>query len=235
MALRALARAALALAALAACSSPPDTPAAASRSTTSSVVRASGPNGPPARTTIDLDPIWAEVPSPDTSCLVVDVDGEPGFERNADLPVIPASTIKLFVAATAPEDPRVERILVDSDNDAARALVAEHGLPTWPGVVALDATGPDRGNRVTCRALVDVLEANPDLPLAVAGRTGTLRARMGDIAGRISGKTGSIRGVEALAGRTDDGRTFAVVLNDLPDADTGRRIIDTLGATLVGP
>ena len=162
------------------------------------------------------------------------VDG--AYERNADLPVIPASTIKLFVAALAPDDPRVEPMLVDSDNDAAEALVAEHGPPSWPGVVANDATGHDRANRVTCRALVDVLRAHPDLPLAVAGETGTLRDRMPPTAaGRLSGKTGSIRGVEALAGRTDDGRVFAIVLNDLPDAETGRRIVDALGATLVGP
>jgi D-alanyl-D-alanine carboxypeptidase len=185
----------------------------------------------PARTTLDLDPIWASVPSPASSCLVV--DGE--YERNPDLPVIPASTIKLFVASLAPEDPRVEPMLVDSDNDAARALVAEHGAPSWPGVVAKDATGHDRGNRVTCRALVDVLKAHPGLPLAVAGETGTLRDRMLEVTGRISGKTGSIRGVEALAGRTADGDVFAMVLNDLVDAEEGKRTIGRLAASLVQP
>ena len=177
----------------------------------------------------DADDIWGTVPSPDTSCLVV--DGV--VEHNADLPVVPASTIKLFVAAMAPSDPRVEPMLVDSDNDAATALVAEHGLPSWPGVVAHDATGHDRRNRVTCRALVDVLREHPDLPLAIAGRTGTLRDRMRDVAGLVRGKTGSLRGVEALAGRTEEGRVFAIVLNDLPSPDAGRRVVDALGATLV--
>ncbi|HYD10696.1 MAG TPA: D-alanyl-D-alanine carboxypeptidase [Acidimicrobiales bacterium] len=171
----------------------------------------------------------ADAPSPDTSCVLV----AGGFEHNADLPVIPASTIKLFVAATAPEDERVERVLVDSDNDAARAMVVDHGLPSWPGVLARDATGHDRGNRVTCRALVDVLLAHPNLPLAVAGERGTLRDRLADVAGRVQAKTGSIRGVEALAGRTDDGRTFAVVLNDLASAEEGRRIVDAIAARLV--
>ena len=39
----------------------------------------------------------------DRSCVAVSVDGEPVGSRNADLPVIPASTQKLLVAATALE------------------------------------------------------------------------------------------------------------------------------------
>jgi len=171
------------------------------------------------------------VPSPATSCLVV----EGTFERNADVPVIPASTLKLVVAAAAPEDDRVEAILVDSDNDAARALVEELGgveAIARPGVVALDATGHDRGNRATCAVLVEILVEHPDLPLAVAGRTGTLADRLVVATDRLRAKTGSISGVEALAGFVDD-RAFALVLNDLPDVESGRRVQEALAATLV--
>ena len=40
----------------------------------------------------------------DRSCVAVSVDGEPVASKNADLPVIPASTQKLFVASVALEE-----------------------------------------------------------------------------------------------------------------------------------
>ena len=162
--------------------------------------------------------------------------------------MVPASTTKLLVAAAAPDpsDERVARMLRDSDNEAARSLFAElddvvgalaqRGLPV-DGVVVADGTGHDRANRVTCRLLVAVLDRDGRelaAALPVAGRTGTLADRFvgTPVEGRLRAKTGSIRGVAALAGLA--GRlAFAYVVNDV-DAATGRQLQDELGHVLVG-
>jgi D-alanyl-D-alanine carboxypeptidase len=173
---------------------------------------------------------WSEVPSPDTSCFVaVDADGDFVIDHNADVPVIPASTIKLLPASLAPDDQRVVPMLRHSDNDAARSLVDDLGgvdavrdallAQSRPmnGVVIADATGHDRADRVTCRLLVSVLTTVPLRDaLAEPGQPGTMQARYLDHAGRLHAKTGSIRGVASLAGYADD-LTFAAILN--ADAD----------------
>lgn len=97
------------------------------------------------------------------------------------------------------------------------------------GVSPVDGSGLDLGNRVTCNALVDVLDVTgPDSPLAetlaVAGESGTLRARLVDTpaAGRVRGKTGSLRHVATLAGfvESDDGRTYTfAIMANLPDGE----------------
>ena len=185
-------------------------------------------------TTTDAPPTdaWSSVASPDTSCfVVVNETGDLVIDHNPDVPVIPASTIKLLPASLRPDDERVPRMLRDSDNDAARALVADLGGPgavqealvaasrPMAGVVVADATGHDRTNRVTCRLLVSILTTTPlEDDVAVAGESGTLRDRYVDAAGRLRGKTGSIRGVASLAGYVDD-LTFAAIVNgDAPEA-----------------
>lgn len=160
---------------------------------------------------------------------------------------MPASATKLLVAAAAPDlsDERVARMLRDSDNVAARSLfgepgdvvgvLADRGLPV-DGVVVADGTGHDRSNRVTCRLLVAILDGSEHLEdvLPVAGRSGTLADRFvgTPLEGRLRAKTGSIRGVAALAGHAER-FTFAYVLNDV-DATTGTRLQDELGHLLVG-
>jgi D-alanyl-D-alanine carboxypeptidase len=178
-------------------------------------------------TTAPLVDAWDAVPSPDTSCfVVVDEQGDLVIDHNADVPVKPASVLKLLVASLAPDDVRVPAMLRDSDNDAARALAADLGgvdaveeslrLQGRPmaGVDLLDATGHDHGSRVTCRLLVSVLSGAPAGirdALAEPGR-GTMIARYPEAAGRLRAKTGSIRGVSSLAGYVD-GLPFAIVLN----------------------
>ena len=194
----------------------------------------------------DLDPLWSRTPP--TSCLVVRDGDRVLYERNPDLPLVPASTIKLLVAAAAldPSDDRIAPMLLDSDNEAARSLfadlvdvigtLAERGLPVEGAVVA-DGTGHDRSNRVTCRLLVAILdEGGSELQAAlpVAGRSGTLADRFvgTPVEGRLRAKTGSIRGVAALAGIA--GRlTFAYVVNEV-DAATATQLQDELGHALVG-
>src|SRR5690606_35408622 len=77
---------------------------------------------------------------------------------------------------------------------------------------------------VSCSTLTDVLDqSGPESPLAATlattGVSGTLRNRMLDTpaVGRVHGKTGSLRHVNALAGfaitETDRVYTFAIISN----------------------
>lgn len=97
------------------------------------------------------------------------------------------------------------------------------------GFEQIDGSGLSRGNRVSARQIVALLEAVivSDAisgrsyldSLAVAGRSGTLSSRMkgGPAEGRVRAKTGFINGVSALSGYVEraDGRTlaFSVLVN----------------------
>lgn len=121
----------------------------------------------------------------------------------------------------------------DSGTRTAGALVVSETLQDF-GVRAkiVDGSGLSRVNRATPRAVVRLLEhmhrsnvaGSFRESLAVAGVSGTVRARMGGTAAarRCQVKTGTLRLVSALAGycRTASGRTlgFAFMFNR---ADTG--------------
>ena len=102
--------------------------------------------------------------------------------------------------------------------DAVRRYLDDHGVDVSDVSVA-DGSGLSRGNKVTARAVTDVLaltHASPDAAvwrqsLTVAGETGTIGRRMKDVAGRVIGKTGYIGGVRSLSGYAlrDDGRPVA--------------------------
>jgi serine-type D-Ala-D-Ala carboxypeptidase/endopeptidase (penicillin-binding protein 4) len=94
------------------------------------------------------------------------------------------------------------------------AVLGELGVAT-DGLVLVDGSGLDRGDRATCAQLVTALDLGerPEIAtlwdgLAVAGEAGTLRPRLRDSAlqGRLRGKTGSLEGVTALTGLVDVGR-----------------------------
>lgn len=90
-----------------------------------------------------------------------------------------------------------------------------------------DASGLSAGNLLTPAALVRILSymehtprmapAREALPVS-GGRTGSLRLRLEDLAGRVAGKTGSINNVDSLSGylTADSGRMliFAIVANN---------------------
>jgi D-alanyl-D-alanine carboxypeptidase/D-alanyl-D-alanine-endopeptidase (penicillin-binding protein 4) len=161
----------------------------------------------------------------------------------------------------------VTAMLQDSDNGTAELLLKELGLRQlrvgssdagssvvtstltglglpMRGVAVHDGSGLDRGDRVTCRLLVALLQrATPDGPigrgLPVAAQTGTLAKRFlgTPVAGHLRAKTGSITGVASLAGFADgrEGRlTFANILNGIGTYADARRLQDSLGAALVG-
>jgi D-alanyl-D-alanine carboxypeptidase/D-alanyl-D-alanine-endopeptidase (penicillin-binding protein 4) len=99
----------------------------------------------------------------------------------------------------------------------------DRGVDT-DGVTLLDGSGLAPGNRVTCDALVGVVDLARsarftalDRGLAVAGESGTLALRFrGDpLQGVLRAKTGHINGVAGLAGVVDDAEhlRFAFIVN----------------------
>jgi D-alanyl-D-alanine carboxypeptidase/D-alanyl-D-alanine-endopeptidase (penicillin-binding protein 4) len=112
-----------------------------------------------------------------------------------------------------------------------REVLDEAGLPL-EGVDIVDGSGLSRSNRLTCGLLAGLLGdvgtgTDLDRSLAVAGTTGSLTERFlgTPLVGRMRAKTGSLNGVETLAGivETDAGRalSFAYLLNGPGTTDTG--------------
>jgi D-alanyl-D-alanine carboxypeptidase/D-alanyl-D-alanine-endopeptidase (penicillin-binding protein 4) len=99
------------------------------------------------------------------------------------------------------------------------------------GVQLGDGAGYSRDDRLTARALVDVLRVarrkaawGEDFRAALprAGEDGSLRRRLADLAGRLQAKTGALAGVAALAGYLRDSSgedlLFAILVNQGPGA-----------------
>lgn len=161
----------------------------------------------------------------------------------------------------------VAEILQNSDNMAAEMLVKEMSYrPGSPGstnaglaavaenlrqvaginaqeMVAVDGSGLDRGDKVTCDALQRVVAQGPAAlaaGLPVAGRNGTLFRRfLGTAAaGRVWAKTGSLEGVAGLSGyvtgATNRNVAFTLLANDLSSMSAGAgmqdRVVNVLAA-----
>jgi D-alanyl-D-alanine carboxypeptidase/D-alanyl-D-alanine-endopeptidase (penicillin-binding protein 4) len=102
------------------------------------------------------------------------------------------------------------------------------GVPT-AGLSLVDASGLDRGDRISCTTLAAVLDLaqTPQFQtilqgLPVAGQDGTLADRLANtpLAGKLKAKTGTLNGVSSLAGLLDGGRPlqFALLVNgSVPD------------------
>jgi len=147
----------------------------------------------------------------------------------------------------------VGEMLTNSDNNTAEILVRHIGLnrslqPTtaaglaviestlaeWgiDNVETVDGSGLSRGNRMTCSALVSLLERSPiggalKKGLAVAGTSGTLRDVFKEtkVAGKLLGKTGTLLNVKTLGGvlpvSQSDEVVLALFLNGAGWADQG--------------
>ena len=154
---------------------------------------------------------------------------------------------------SAPVADVVAEMLTNSDNNTAELLVRHIGLvrslqPTtaaglavvretlgqWgiDGLTVKDGSGLSRANRMTCAALVEILERAPiggDLKtgLALAARTGTLKDVFTDtpVAGKLFAKTGTLLNVKTLGGvlpvGSKDEVLFALFLNGAGWADQG--------------
>ena len=91
----------------------------------------------------------------------------------------------------------------------------------------VDGSGLSSLDRMTAATLAAVIRAgleNPNIrdafvdSLAVAGRSGTLRARMPGLAGVVRGKTGTTDLACSLSGLVGDTIVFAVLQNGAPVA-----------------
>ncbi len=160
----------------------------------------------------------------------------------------------------------VQEVLVWSDNTAAEMLLKEVGFRSTnrPGSAetgvaavkafvatrsssayqAVDGSGLDRSDQVTCSLLADVLAGEKpggalERALPVMGESGTLRRRLrGDAAaGKVRAKTGSLNGVSSLAGFAETANAsravFAFVGNGLASTSTGVDIGNQVAQQLV--
>jgi D-alanyl-D-alanine carboxypeptidase/D-alanyl-D-alanine-endopeptidase (penicillin-binding protein 4) len=223
---------------------------------------------PPTRQSTTAEPA-ADPPAHAASVLAdllrargVTIDG--GARSGAS----PQGAVEIAAIESAPVAEVVGQMLAASDNMTAELIVKELGVHTGgggttaagvqaalevlvddgvttDGVVLNDGSGLDRGDRLTCTALVAMLDdAGADSTLAaglpVAGERGTLRQRwVGTPAsGLIRAKTGSVRNSRALAGFVDvttGPLTFAYIANAAPtiDAEANLALQDRLGLELV--
>lgn len=156
-----------------------------------------------------------------------------------------AETLLLHLGKDASKQATFERAV----SHATKALV-ELGMPP-DGFRLVNGSGLYDATKVSARAMTTLLtrlRAHPTLArpfaegLAVAGRSGTLSARLKGKAtrGRVIGKTGTLDEVVSLSGYAPGrgGRTlaFSVLINDARPGLTGalRRAIDKLVTDLVG-
>ncbi|MEX3209463.1 D-alanyl-D-alanine carboxypeptidase/D-alanyl-D-alanine-endopeptidase [Streptomyces acidiscabies] len=130
--------------------------------------------------------------------------------------------------------------------EAITAQLKKLGLPV-AGVSIKDGSGLDRSDRLTPALLAALLttSANPAHPnlrpvltgLPVAGFTGTLSTRYSnEAAGVVRAKTGTLTGVNALAGTVVDreGRqlAFAFLASDTTDPDAAQAALDRTASAL---
>ena len=109
---------------------------------------------------------------------------------------------------------------------AVMTALTAAGIPT-AGVRIVDGSGLSSLDRLTARALADVIRAGiwderigPAFlaSFAVAGRTGTLETRMPNLTGVVRGKTGTTNIACSLAGLIRGDIVFAVLQNGSPVA-----------------
>ena len=177
--------------------------------------------------------VLAEVSSPPLSALV---------ERmltNSDNDIAEALARQTAVAAK-------QRADFEGGGKAVRGRLDKLGLPL-AGADFHDGSGLDRADRLTANLLTALLvkagdPAHPELRpvltgLPVAGFTGTLTSRYTDgAAGVVRAKTGTLTGVNTLAGTVvdQDGRllAFAFLTSDTTDPAAAQRALDRTASAL---
>jgi D-alanyl-D-alanine carboxypeptidase/D-alanyl-D-alanine-endopeptidase (penicillin-binding protein 4) len=115
----------------------------------------------------------------------------------------------------------------DNGAQAIEAFFDRHGIDR-SGVRVADGSGLSRENRVTTRAISELLRVMHDHrhgevfreSLGVGGRDGTIENRLKEIEGRVYAKTGYIGGVRSLSGyihtRRGEWLVFSILYNKIP-------------------
>jgi D-alanyl-D-alanine carboxypeptidase len=153
----------------------------------------------------------------------------------------------------------VESTLTESENNGATLLstlvpgsISSQLATSLPSLdlrdsTLIDASGLSRKDRTTPATLIHllVLIADPKYPqfssilsgLPIAGISGTLKTRAITEAGQIRGKTGTLTGVDVLAGyvvdRANRALAFAVMADRVPSTRPARSIIDAIATQLL--
>ncbi len=167
-----------------------------------------------------------------------------------DAPDVGTASMDIPVIATiesVPMNQVVVEMLTNSDNNTAELIVKEIGLvgrnsatridgltviaekiAEWglpgQGVALIDGSGLDRGNRLTCNLIAQLLQRDGrnglvTKAMALAGKTGTLRDTFmsGAGSGMMLAKTGTLNGVKSLSGMFpfDEERSsvFSLIMN----------------------
>jgi D-alanyl-D-alanine carboxypeptidase/D-alanyl-D-alanine-endopeptidase (penicillin-binding protein 4) len=179
----------------------------------------------------------------------------------------PAGAPVVTSIASAPLSDVVAEILQQSDNMGAEMLLKELSYqPGTPGsttaglsaeaaqlqkvaavtpaeLSAVDGSGLDRTDKMSCAALERVLDRTGEAGdlakgLPEAGRNGTLWKRFNGTpaAGKVRAKTGSLNGVAGLAGYATDREgkdlSFALLANGLPNEAAGSALQDKVVSVL---
>jgi D-alanyl-D-alanine carboxypeptidase/D-alanyl-D-alanine-endopeptidase (penicillin-binding protein 4) len=178
----------------------------------------------------------------------------------------PADAAPVTSIQSPPLSDVVNEMMVTSDNNTAELLTKELGaaaaasgtreaglqvirdtLTAWgiplDGVTLVDGSGLDRGDRLTCRLLLGVMDhAGTTGPLAaalpIANQTGTLAPFFAGnpLAGKLRAKSGTLTGAKALTGfvPADDGHTltFAFVYNGPNARESAASLWDRFARTL---
>jgi D-alanyl-D-alanine carboxypeptidase/D-alanyl-D-alanine-endopeptidase (penicillin-binding protein 4) len=170
------------------------------------------------------DPLKANDPNEGAAREFVRLLGERGVTvtGGSGTGAAPAEVVTIASIRSAPMTDIVAEMLVSSDNNTAELIVKEVGLATsnegsrtagllamrqkleeWSidtsVIVLADGSGLSPDNRLTCDALLSILQRSPaDGPigagLPIAGESGTLSETFADhaVAGRLLGKTGTL-------------------------------------------
>jgi serine-type D-Ala-D-Ala carboxypeptidase/endopeptidase (penicillin-binding protein 4) len=183
-----------------------------------------------------------------------------GEAKSGPMPEDPGK--ELASVTSAPLKDIVAAMLTRSENTIAEMLFREIGkkvlnngsfggaaqavtdtLTKWgvpmTGVVVNDGSGLDRGNKITCQALISVLShGGPSSALAAGLATpghGTLDKEFlsSPVKDRLHAKTGTLNGVKSLSGfvssTPEHSVTFAIVLNGANAAAQSEKLWSILG------
>lgn len=169
-------------------------------------------------------------------------------------PILRLVEVMLATSDNVLAEALARQVAVDRDETASfegaatsvTRVLDELGVPVG-GIALADGSGLSRTNRLSAALLTDLLVAaaeDPELAgllagLPVAGWSGTLADRFddGDGVGVVRAKTGTLAGVNALAGLvvTTDGRplVFAVLADQVPvGQEEAERALDAIAAAL---
>jgi D-alanyl-D-alanine carboxypeptidase/D-alanyl-D-alanine-endopeptidase (penicillin-binding protein 4) len=154
---------------------------------------------------------------------------------------------KKFGSEAPDENPKARK--TRGDDSAGTAVIkkwlAENSSGSFQETEAIkDGSGLSRLNFVTPETIGRALIAGNQIKAAevfrnslpVAGTDGTLRGRLGNAAGKISAKTGSIAYVNSLAGyakKTDETLAFVILCNNETRRADSSVLIDKLAASLI--